>query len=91
MVHDHILQRGAHFRETGARLRSLSNAKIWVFNTYLNLPAARILRVAHAECIDVRGLASFEDASNWRVWWPRDAGRSVSSLKRTHRLETQQK
>jgi hypothetical protein len=31
MVHDHILQRGARFRETGARLRVLSNAvKAWL-------------------------------------------------------------
>jgi hypothetical protein len=72
-------------------LRSLSNAKIWMFNTHLNLPAARILRAAHAECIDVRELASFEDASDWLVWWPRDAGRSLSSVERAHRIETRQK
>jgi hypothetical protein len=31
MVHDHILQRGARFREPGARLRVLSNTvKTWL-------------------------------------------------------------
>jgi hypothetical protein len=40
MVHDHILQREARFRETGARLRVLSNAvKPWV--------------IAYHECVAV--------------------------------------
>jgi len=34
MVHDHILQKGAVFREKGAVLRVLSNAvKAWLVNT----------------------------------------------------------
>ena len=40
MVHDHILQRGARFRETGGRLRVLSNAvKTWL--------------IAYHECVAV--------------------------------------
>jgi hypothetical protein len=34
MVHDHILQKGAVFREKGAVLRALSNAvKAWLVNS----------------------------------------------------------
>jgi hypothetical protein len=42
MVHDHILQRGAAFRERGAALRALINAgKAWV--------------IAYHECVAVAG------------------------------------
>jgi hypothetical protein len=42
MVHDHILQRGAAFRERGAALRALMNAgKAWV--------------IAYHECVAVSG------------------------------------
>jgi hypothetical protein len=47
MVHDHILQRGARFRGTGARLRALSNAaKAWL--------------VAYHRCVAIAGLPGKE-------------------------------
>ena len=61
MVHDHILQRGARFRETGARLRVLGNAvKAWLI-AYHECVTVRILCVAHCvEILEIQAIARFK-------------------------------
>ena len=58
---DHILQRGVRFRETGARLRALSNAvKPWLI-AYHECVAVRVLCVAHCvEILEIQAIARFK-------------------------------
>ncbi len=58
VAHDHIPQRGARFRETGARLRTLSNSvKAWLI-AYHECAAVRILCVAR--CVEIQAIARFK-------------------------------
>jgi len=53
MVREHILQRGARFRESGARLRALINAgKAWV--------------IAYHRCVAVAAFNSQDIEASWK-------------------------
>jgi hypothetical protein len=58
VVHDHIPQRGAAFRERGAALRALINAgKAWII-AYHECVAVEILSVAHS--VEIQAIARFK-------------------------------
>jgi hypothetical protein len=61
VVHDHILQKGALFREKGALLRALSNAvKAWLV-AYHECVAVGNLCVAHSvEILEIQAIAKFK-------------------------------
>jgi len=65
VAHDHILQRGAHFRETGPRLRAPSNAvKAWLI-AYHECVTVRILCVAHL--VEIQAIARFKSGCSYHV------------------------